>query len=202
MSLRWCRSPITLCPAFMVSEVWPLGSAPSGLSVGEAQVPRRWPLTSTIGAWRRSGACPNRRVWADLDDGAPDGICLDAEGAVWYGDVPNQRCVRVSEGGEVLQTIDLDRGCFACMLGGADGKTLFLVTRDWGGPASIRGTNGPGAGRRGARTGRRLAIARSSGSNRRSPVAARIDPDTPEPNPDGATPRSELEADAPDSCRR
>jgi len=48
---------------------------------------------------------------------APDSICLDAEGAVWYGDVPNKRCVRVCEGGEVLQTIDLDRGCFACMLG-------------------------------------------------------------------------------------
>ena len=68
------------------------------------------------------GSLSNRRVWADLGDGVPDGICLDAENAVWYGDVPNQRCVRVREGGEVLQTIDLDRGCFACMLGGADGQ--------------------------------------------------------------------------------
>jgi sugar lactone lactonase YvrE len=67
------------------------------------------------------GSLTNRRVWADLGDGAPDGICLDAEGAVWYGDVPNQRCVRVREGGELLQTIELDRGCFACALGGADG---------------------------------------------------------------------------------
>ena len=71
------------------------------------------------------------RVWADLGDGVPDGICLDAEGAVWYGDVPNRRCVRVREGGEVLQTIDLDRGCFACMLGGADGRTLFMVVAQW-----------------------------------------------------------------------
>jgi sugar lactone lactonase YvrE len=79
------------------------------------------------------GGLSNRRVWADLDGGVPDGICLDAEGAVWYGDVPNKRCVRVREGGEVLQTIELDRGCFACMLGGVDRSTLFLVTREWGG---------------------------------------------------------------------
>ena len=79
------------------------------------------------------GGLSDRRVWADLDDGVPDGICLDAEGAVWYADVPNERCVRVREGGGVLQTIDLDRGCFACMLGGADGKTLFMVALEWGG---------------------------------------------------------------------
>ena len=77
------------------------------------------------------GGLSNRRVWADLGDGVPDGLCLDAEGAVWYGDVPNKRCVRVSEGGEVLQAIDLDRGCFACMLGDSDGKTLFLVAQEW-----------------------------------------------------------------------
>jgi sugar lactone lactonase YvrE len=83
------------------------------------------------------GGLSNRRVWAHLDGGVPDGICLDAEGAVWYGDVPNTRCVRVREGGQVLQTIDLDRGCFACMLGGADGRTLFMVAAEWGGPAAM-----------------------------------------------------------------
>lgn len=77
------------------------------------------------------GSLANRRVWADLGDGTPDGICINAEGAVWYADVPNKRCVRVREGGAVLQTVDLDRGCFACMLGGADGRTLFLVVREW-----------------------------------------------------------------------
>ncbi|MDQ2935586.1 MAG: SMP-30/gluconolactonase/LRE family protein, partial [Chloroflexota bacterium] len=83
------------------------------------------------------GSLSNRRVWADLDDGVPDGICIDAEGAVWYADVPNKRCVRVREGGEVLQTIDLDRGCFACMLGGADRRMLFMTVNDWRGPTNI-----------------------------------------------------------------
>jgi sugar lactone lactonase YvrE len=79
------------------------------------------------------GSLSHRRVWANLGDGVPDGICLDAEGAVWYADVPHKRCVRVLEGGEVVQMIGLDQGCFACMLGGSDRKTLFLVTREWHG---------------------------------------------------------------------
>ena len=95
------------------------------------------------------GGLANRRVWADLDGGVPDGICLDAEGAVWYGDVPNKRCVRVREGGEVLQRHDLDRGCFACMLGGAGNRTLFMMAAEWGGPASMAD---------GARTGQVLSV--------------------------------------------
>jgi sugar lactone lactonase YvrE len=83
------------------------------------------------------GGLTNRRVWAELGDGAPDGICLDAENAIWYGDVPNKRCVRVREAGEVLQTIELDHGCFACALGGPDNRTLFLVTTEWRGPTSM-----------------------------------------------------------------
>jgi sugar lactone lactonase YvrE len=79
------------------------------------------------------GGLSNRRVWAELGDGVPDGICLDAENAVWYGDVPNERCVRVREGGEVLQTVELDRGCFACALGGAERRTLFMIATQWGG---------------------------------------------------------------------
>jgi sugar lactone lactonase YvrE len=79
------------------------------------------------------GSLSDGRVWAHLDDGVPDGICVDAEGAVWYGDVPNKRCVRVREGGEVLRTLDLDRGCFTCMLGGVDRRTLFLVATEWRG---------------------------------------------------------------------
>ena len=64
------------------------------------------------------GGLSGRRIWADLGDGTPDGICTDAEGAVWYADVPDKRCVRVAEGGEVLRTVALDRGGFACALGG------------------------------------------------------------------------------------
>jgi sugar lactone lactonase YvrE len=83
------------------------------------------------------GSLSNRRLWADLRDGVPDGICLDAEDAVWYGDVPNKRCVRVREGGDVLQTIELDRGCFACALGGPDRRTLFMMATEWSGPANM-----------------------------------------------------------------
>jgi sugar lactone lactonase YvrE len=77
------------------------------------------------------GGLSGRRVWADLGEGTPDGICLDAEGAAWYADVPGKRCVRVAGGGRVLQTVELDRGGFACTLGGPDGTTLFVVAADW-----------------------------------------------------------------------
>ena len=77
------------------------------------------------------GSLSNQRAWADVPGSAPDGICLDAEGAVWYADVPNKRCARVREGGEVLQTVDIDLGCFACMLGGPEGMTLFIVAAEW-----------------------------------------------------------------------
>ena len=83
------------------------------------------------------GSLSNRRLWADLGDGAPDGICIDAENAVWYADVPNKRCVRVREGGEVLQTINFDRGCFACMLGGVNKRTLFVIATEWRGMENI-----------------------------------------------------------------
>ena len=83
------------------------------------------------------GSLSNRRVWAELGDGVPDGICADAENAVWYADVPNKRCVRVREGGQVLDTVELDRGCFACALGGPDKNTLFMIATEWSGPANM-----------------------------------------------------------------
>jgi sugar lactone lactonase YvrE len=87
------------------------------------------------------GSLANRRVWAHLGEAAaPDGICLDVEGAVWYADVPNRHCVRVREGGEVLQTVDTGLGCFSCALGGPDGRTLLMVVADWSkGPAMFTG---------------------------------------------------------------
>jgi sugar lactone lactonase YvrE len=85
------------------------------------------------------GSLSNRRVWADLGTGVPDGICIDAEKAVWYADVPNRCCVRVREGGVVLEAIELDRGCFACMLGGADRRTLFMMAAEWRGMENMIG---------------------------------------------------------------
>jgi sugar lactone lactonase YvrE len=82
------------------------------------------------------GDLTDRRVWAELGDDNPDGICIDAAGAVWYADVGHQHCVRVAEGGEVLQTIPLDRGGFACALGGADLRQLFIVATRWD-PATL-----------------------------------------------------------------
>jgi sugar lactone lactonase YvrE len=83
------------------------------------------------------GGLSNRGVWTDLGDGVPDGICIDADGAVWYADVPSKRCVRVREGGEELQTVTVDRGCFACMLGGLEKKTLFIIATEWRGMDKI-----------------------------------------------------------------
>jgi sugar lactone lactonase YvrE len=77
------------------------------------------------------GSLSNRRVWAELGEGG-DGICLDSEGAVWTPAM--QTCLRVREGGEVLERIELDRFCFACMLGGEDKRTLFMLAADWRGP--------------------------------------------------------------------
>lgn len=90
------------------------------------------------------GGLARRRVWAELGDGYPDGICLDAEGAAWYADVPNRRCVRVRQGGEVLQTIEVDRGCFSCTLGGPDRRTLGIVAANWGGPDAVADQAGTG----------------------------------------------------------
>jgi sugar lactone lactonase YvrE len=82
------------------------------------------------------GGLSNRRVWADVGGaGSGDGICLDAEGAVWCSvvDDGNPACLRVREGGQVLDRIPLERACFACMLGGEDGRTLFMMVAEWRG---------------------------------------------------------------------
>jgi sugar lactone lactonase YvrE len=76
------------------------------------------------------GDLSGRRVFAELAE-APDGICVDAEGAVWYATVPGRRCVRVAEGGQVLESVPLDRGGFACVLGGPDRRTLFVTAARW-----------------------------------------------------------------------
>ncbi len=95
------------------------------------------------------GMLSDRRVWAELEY-APDGICADADGAIWVASVPGKHCRRVAEGGEVLTTVVADRGCFACMLGGQDGRTLFIAAAQWRGMEAAM-NEGPG------RTGQLLA---------------------------------------------
>ena len=78
----------------------------------------------------RDGSLANRRVWAPVPG---DGIVLDTEGAVWtpgWNDA-GPACLRVAEGGEVRDTVPLDRAGFACTLGGPDGRTLFMLAADW-----------------------------------------------------------------------
>jgi len=74
------------------------------------------------------GTLSGRRLFADVARRAPDGICLDAEGAVWFADAMKNECVRVADGGEVLQVVTTDQPCYACMLGGEDGRSLFMLT--------------------------------------------------------------------------
>ena len=76
------------------------------------------------------GSLSGRRVWADLSSipVAPDGICLDAEGAVWAANALSPVAVRVAEGGRVLEQVEFSQTCFACMLGGEDGRQLYGLT--------------------------------------------------------------------------
>jgi sugar lactone lactonase YvrE len=74
------------------------------------------------------GALSNRRQWAALGPRLPDGICLDAEGAIWIANPIAPECARIAEGGRVLEVIDTGMPCYACMLGGSDGRTLFMLT--------------------------------------------------------------------------
>jgi sugar lactone lactonase YvrE len=87
------------------------------------------------------GSLSNRRVWAELGDGTPDGICIDGQNRVWYADVPNRRCVRVAEGGAVSGQVELDRGGFDCVLGGT---TLYIAAAQWRGMSELVT---PGSGR-------------------------------------------------------
>lgn len=82
------------------------------------------------------GTLSNRRVWAQFEDAVfPDGICLDAEGAIWVSDARGSALLRVREGGKIDGTVSTgSRYAFACMLGGADRRTLFVCTSTGSGP--------------------------------------------------------------------
>jgi len=112
-------------------------------------------LTSfDIGA---DGGLSNRRLFAQFDDVFPDGICLDEEGGIWVADPRGHRVVRAMEGRGIVQTIAVpdDRNAFACMLGGADRRTLYVCTSTGSGPGMAAKQDGriemirvdvPGAG--------------------------------------------------------
>jgi sugar lactone lactonase YvrE len=85
------------------------------------------------------GTLSNRRVWANVAPSVPDGICLDAEGAVWLASPTTQDVIRVVEGGEVTDRRKVSTNAFACMLGGEDGRTLFALTSEESDPAKLAG---------------------------------------------------------------
>jgi sugar lactone lactonase YvrE len=86
------------------------------------------------------GDLTRRRVWAEVGEDHPDGICVDADGAVWYADVGNKHCVRVRPGGEVLESVGLDRGAFACTLSRDGDPKLYVVGQQFGGPETPQPT--------------------------------------------------------------
>lgn len=77
------------------------------------------------------GSLNNRRTWAQLEPAvSADGICLDAEGAVWVASPRTSEVLRVHDGGAVSQRIAVSTRAFACMLGGPDGRTLHICTAE------------------------------------------------------------------------
>jgi sugar lactone lactonase YvrE len=90
----------------------------------------------------KQGELQNRREWANTAPHFPDGICLDAEGAIWIADPVGCCVVRVGAGGEILQKIDTGRPAFACVLGGADNKQLYVCTADGAGSVAEAGLTG------------------------------------------------------------
>jgi sugar lactone lactonase YvrE len=87
------------------------------------------------------GTLSDKRTWAQVPGSAPDGICWTADGDIWFADVPNRRCVLVREGGDIIDSVQLAHGCFACVLGGPDLHSLFVMTADW--PAAMDPTSAP-----------------------------------------------------------
>ncbi len=88
------------------------------------------------------GSLGNRRVWADLKNRVPDGICLDADNAIWVACPTASEVIRVKQGGEVVERIKVATDAFACMLGGPDGRTLFVATSPTSDPEKCRAARG------------------------------------------------------------
>jgi sugar lactone lactonase YvrE len=92
---------------------------------------------------QEDGSLTDRRLWAQLQGAVPDGICLDAEGAIWSACPLTGRVLRVREGGEVTDVVTVTRrGAYACMLGGPDRRTLFVCAADASDPAETGARRG------------------------------------------------------------
>ncbi len=85
------------------------------------------------------GSLSNRRLWAEVEGSAPDGCCLDAEGAIWMADFVGGRVARVCEGGEITDEIATGEHAVACMLGGDDRRTLYILRSPSSSPQELRG---------------------------------------------------------------
>lgn len=104
-----------------------------------------------------NGELINRREWAATGGRAPDGICMNADGNIWIANAISNECVLFAEGGEVLEVVNTSQNCYACMLGGDDGKTLFMLTAESSEASIVSASRGgkiemlkvasPGAGR-------------------------------------------------------
>jgi sugar lactone lactonase YvrE len=88
------------------------------------------------------GTLTNRRVWAEAPGTAPDGCSLDTDGAIWFSDAVGSQVVRIHEGGEISETVATPMPTFACVLGGADGTTLFALCSPGSHPDEVAGKGG------------------------------------------------------------
>lgn len=84
------------------------------------------------------GSLANRRIWASISNGTPDGISLDAQGAIWIASPFTGEFLRVLEGGEIADRIGVNRMAIACMLGGEDRRTLYAITSESASPEKCR----------------------------------------------------------------
>lgn len=82
-----------------------------------------------------NGTLSHRRLWAKLQNAVPDGICLDEAGGVWVASPSSNEALRVVEGGDVTDRIKVENQAYACMLGGIEGRTLFIMTSQTSTPA-------------------------------------------------------------------
>ena len=118
-------------PRVVADRLW----FPNGMVIlpgGDALVvAETWAARLTAFDIAADGSLSNRRIWAELDKSVyPDGICLDADGAIWIASPSTRECLRVLEGGTVTHRIATGRRAFACALGEADGSMLYVCTAD------------------------------------------------------------------------